>query len=131
MARKVYGIFGVVERYISVNLGKGSVNITFSGGTIDNSGITPATLTTDSIFTQTLVENLPDFKTGKIKLLRTDGASEVKSQVPKTIKVHDVANLQEARNYLLEKGAEMKDVASKKDILATAEKMGVEFPNMK
>lgn len=100
----------------------------FKGGALNGAAFIPASYTSEMKEEQDAIEKSEFYKGGRIKLGKVYEEKVVKGAYTP---VNDVANIQEARNYLLEKGAEMKDVASKKDILATAEKMGVEFPNMK
>lgn len=123
-------MYGFIERYISVNLGKGSISFSFVDGVINSAGIKPATFATSSAYEQYLIENLEDFKNGKIKLINVTGEPMATSETKKEkTKVDSVTNLQEARNYLLAMGVEMKDISKKEGVIATAESMGIEFPN--
>lgn len=127
MATKKYGINGVIERFMTVRLGKGNLTFAFVGGMVDTSGVRPATYSTNSLYHQTVIESLPEFKNGTIKLMVTYGEVEAPTQTETA--VPEVTNVQQARSYFIEKGYEMKDVATKKDILALAAQEGITFPN--
>lgn len=127
METKKYGIYGVIERFLSVRLGKGVVTFSFTGGLVDSAGVRPAVFITSSLYDQTVIESLPEFKDGTIKLLSAYGKPEDKTN--DALVVDEVTNVQQARAYFLDKGYEMRDLSNKKDILAVASKEGVVFPN--
>lgn len=122
--RKEYAIKGVVERFISVPLGKGSVTLHFQGGAIDSALRRDATFSTTNPVEQAIVERLPEFKKGVIKLVRTIG-----TEPAKVAAVADVTTLQQARQHLLEKGVPMEKLQNKADIKACAAEMNITFPN--
>lgn len=127
METKKYGIYGVIERFLSVRLGKGVVTFSFMGGLVDSAGVRPAVFITSSLYDQTVIESLPEYKNGTIKLLSSYGQPETTNK--EYIEITEVANVQQARAYFLEKGYEMRELSNKKDILAVASKEGVVFPN--
>ncbi len=122
--RKEYAIKGVVERFISVPLGKGSVTLHFQGGSIDSALRRDATFSTTNPVEQAIVERLPEFKKGVIRLVRTIG-----TEPAKVAAVADVTTLQQARQYLIEKGVSIEKLQNKADIKACADEMNITFPN--
>ena len=118
----LYGVFGYVELSISL-LGQ---RVTFSGGTVNSIGMRPATFETDDEDLQKAIEETPRYKKGVIKVI---ARKEVAKPVKSANAILEVTTLQEARNYLLEQGVEMKDIAKKEGVIATAEKLGIDFPN--
>lgn len=128
---KTYGIHGVVERVIAARLGKATMNITFSGGIMDSSGVRPATFTTNKVVEQYVVENHPMYKNGSIKVI-SEIDLEPKKETAKTEeveKVDEVTTLQQARQYLIEKGVSIEKLQNKADIKACAAEMNITFPN--
>lgn len=125
---KTYGIHGVVERVIAARLGKATMNITFSGGIMDSSGVRPATFTTNKVVEQYVVENHPMFKNGSIKVINEIILEPEKSD-EKTVKVDEVTTIQQARQYMLDKGVTMDKLQNKTDIKACAAEMNITFPN--
>ena len=126
---KTYGIHGVVERVIAARLGKATMNITFSGGIMDSSGVRPATFTTNKVVEQYVVENHPMYKNGSIKVI-SEIDLEPKKETAKAEKVEEVTTMQEARKYLMEhEGATMEDLQNKAAVQDYAAKMNITFPN--
>jgi hypothetical protein len=123
--RKEYAIKGVVERFISVPLGKGTATLHFQGGAIDSALRRDATFSTTNPVEQAIVERLPEYKKGVIKLIRTIGAPEP----AKMLRVNEVTTIQQARQYLLDKGVTMDKLQNKADIKACATEMNITFPN--
>lgn len=133
MITKTYAINGVLERFIPARVGKGIVQLHFSGGSIDNKANRPAQLTTSNSAEQSIIENTPEFKRGIIKIIKTYGQAEVRDKqisVSATA-IESVTNLQGARQYLMANGFELKDVATKADVLEAAKKLNITFPNWK
>ena len=126
MVKKTYGIYGIVERFLSVRLGGGAITFSFTGGSMDSAAIRPATLTTSNDYEQKIIENHPEFKNGRIKLIKENKVNKPEADVTA---VESVANIQDARKYLQERGYELKDLASKADVLNVAKEMNVVFPN--
>lgn len=126
-----YGIYGAVERIIAVRIGKATMNITFSGGALDSSGVIPATFTTKNIFEQKVIENHPEFKSGVIKVIHTQNIDEPKAEEKKLLSVSEITSLQQARQYLMDKyGVPMEKMQSKAKVLEAAKEKGVAFPNL-
>lgn len=124
-----YCIYGAVERYIAVKIGKITKNIQFTGGSLDSAGVQPAVFTTKSEIEQRLVENHPDFKKGVIKILDTIVIDEAPAM--ESTAVHEVTSLQQARQYLMDKmGVSMERMQSKAKVLEVAKEKGVAFPNL-
>ncbi len=126
--RKVYAIKGIVERFISVPLGKGTITIHFEGGAIDSALRRDATFSTTNPVEQAIVERLPEFKKGVIKLVRTIGE-------PKSVEKEDapeakVKTLQQARQFLMDMGVPMEELQSKAKVLEAAKEKGITFPNL-
>lgn len=126
---KTYGIHGVVERVIAARLGKATMNITFSGGIMDSSGVRPATFTTNKVVEQYVVENHPMFKNGSIKVI-SEIDLEPKKETAKTEKVEEVKTLQQVRQFLMDMGVPMEELQSKAKVLEIAKEKGITFPNL-
>lgn len=125
-----YGIFGVVERYVAVKAGKATINIQFSGGTLDSSGVTPATFTTKNVFEQKIIENHPEFKKGVIQILSTQVLDDDSKADKKEVSAADgVTNVQQARQYMLAMGVPMEKLQNKAAILEAAKEKEVVFSN--
>lgn len=121
----LYGVFGYVELSISL-LGQ---RVTFKGGAVNSIGMRPATFETDNKALQEAIEESPRYKNGVIKVIaRKEVAKPVESSANA---VPDVTNLQGARQHLMANGFELKDVATKADVLEAAKKLNITFPNWK
>ena len=127
--RKEYAIKGVVERFISVPLGKGSVTLHFQGGAIDSALRRDATFSTTNPVEQAIVERLPEFKKGVIKLVRTIGTEPAK--VAEAGVIAEVTTLQQARQYLMDNfEVTIEELQSKAKVLEAAKEKGITFPNL-
>lgn len=126
--RKEYAIKGIVERFISVPLGKGSIIIHFEGGAIDSALRRDATFSTTNPVEQAIVERLPEFKRGVIKLVRT--ISEPKPVEKEDAPEAKVKTLQQARQFLMDMGVPMEEMQSKAKVLEVAKEKGITFPNL-
>lgn len=133
MKRKTYCIYGFIERYVTVRLGKGSVSFHFKDGVMDSSGIQPATYTTVNPIEQSLLENHPDFKNGSIKLKDIKVIEPPKQEAPeeKKITAENVTTLAAAKQFLLENGATVEELQSKAAVFEWAAKHDIVFPNYK
>ena len=121
----LYGVFGYVELSISL-LGQ---RVTFKGGAVNSIGMRPATFETDNKALQEAIEESPRYKKGVIKVIaRKEVAKPVENPANA---VPEVTNLQGARQYLMANGFELKDVATKADVLEAAKKLNITFPNWK
>lgn len=68
--RTTYGVYNLVEWQALLRMGKATVKVPFTGGSITTQGVTPATFTTENPVVQFAIERSPEFKTGKIKVVR-------------------------------------------------------------
>lgn len=128
--RKEYAIKGVVERFISVPLGKGSVTLHFQGGAIDSALRRDATFSTTNPVEQAIVERLPEFKKGVIKLTRIIGAEPAK--VAEAGVIDEVTTLQQARQYLMDNfEVTIEELQTRANVKEVAAKMNITFPNWK
>lgn len=69
-ARKTYGIYGLTEITVMIPAGKARIKIHFTGGTLTGYGVNPATYTTANANVQAMIENSPQFRSGRIKRIR-------------------------------------------------------------
>lgn len=128
--RKEYAIKGVVERFISVPLGKGSVTLHFQGGAIDSALRRDATFSTTNPVEQAIVERLPEFKKGVIRLVRTIGTEPAK--VAEVGVIDEVTTLQQARQYLMDNfEVTIEELQTRANVKEVAAKMNITFPNWK
>lgn len=70
--RKTYAIRGLMEFQALIPAGRSTVRIPFTGGALSGYGVTPATYRTSDPALQHLIEASPDFRKGRIILLRTE-----------------------------------------------------------
>lgn len=130
MSRKIYGINGVVERFVSVRIGKGSATFRFSGGALDSAAFRPAQFSTSNAVEQGIIEKLTEYKRGVIKLLK-EIKDEKELMAPSEMNFPAVTNLQSARAVLISKGVSIDSMQTKAAVLAVAEELGIQFPNWK
>lgn len=131
---KIYSISGFVERYICVPLGdKGKALRTFhfKGGAIDSALRRDATFATSNIVEQRLIESLPDYRKGVIKLHKViqDKPKEEATKAEQANSYPDVTNVQSARAVLGGMGVPIELLQSKADVLQQAKEKGITFPN--
>ena len=141
MAKKVYGVIGMMEWHALIPIGKSSLNVKFTGGTLTGYGVTPAKYTTSDAVIQKMIENSEHFKNGKIKLLRVFETAESK-EVPvieskndditsiddKELEMVEVTSLDDAKEYLKDKfNVSWNKLKSKSAIIETAQTHGVRF----
>lgn len=69
-SKNTYGVYNLIEWLARLRMGKATVKVHFSGGSITPQGVTPATYTTEDPIIQFAIERSPDFLSGKIKLVR-------------------------------------------------------------
>lgn len=132
---KIYAISGFVERYICVPLGKtrkASITFHFKGGAIDSALRRDATFATSNLAEQALIESLPDFKRGVIKIYKVipdkpKANAQAKTEQPGSYP--DVTNVQSARAVLGGMGVPIELLQSKADVLQQAKERGITFPN--
>ena len=64
MTQKTYGVYGMIEWSILLNVAGRIMNIDFEGGLASGTGIRPATFTTRNEIVQFAIENSGHFKKG-------------------------------------------------------------------
>lgn len=96
----------------------------FEGGAVSGLGSRAASYTTNDKNVQELLENSKEFKSGMIKIAEVYG-EPAKVAEP----VAEVTTIQQARQYLLDKGVTMDKLQNKADIKACATEMNITFPN--
>ena len=101
----------------------------FEGGAVSGLGSRAASYTTNDKNVQELLENSKEFKSGMIKIAEEYGTEPAK--VVEASAVEEVTTLQQARQYLIEKGVSIEKLQNKAAILEYAEKKGIVFPNYK
>lgn len=84
--KTTYGVYNLIEWHARLRMGKATVKVAFTGGSITTQGVTPATFTTENPVIQFAIENSPEFHNGKIKVVRRvklNGVVEIECNVPK------------------------------------------------
>lgn len=84
--KTTYGVYNLIEWHARLRIGKATVKVAFTGGSITTQGVTPATFTTENPVIQFAIENSPEFHNGKIKVVRRvklNGVVEIECNVPK------------------------------------------------
>ena len=64
-------MYNLVEWQAAIRMGKARVKVPFTGGAITTQGVTPATFTTSDPVVQLAIECSAEFKSGRIKIVRT------------------------------------------------------------
>ena len=72
--KKTYGVNGMMEWNAIIPVGRTSVRVHFTDGTVTGYGVSPATFTTDNPAVIHLIENSHWFRHRKIMLLKTEGS---------------------------------------------------------
>lgn len=99
----------------------------FEGGAVSGLGSRAASYTTNDKNVQELLENSKEFKSGMIKIAEEYGTEPAK--VAEAGVIEEVTTLQQARQYLIEKGVSIEKLQNKADIKACAAEMNITFPN--
>ena len=84
--KTTYGVYNLIEWHARLRMGKATVKVAFTGGSITTQGVTPATFTTENPVIQFAIENSPEFHNGKIRVVRRvklNGVVEIECNVPK------------------------------------------------
>lgn len=68
--KKIYGVYGLMEYQAVVKVGRATMKVPFSNGSMTAMGVNPATYSTSDFITQQAIEHSPIFKSGQIKLVR-------------------------------------------------------------
>ena len=66
-----YGITGMMEYQAVIPVGKATVKVTFTDGTMSATGMTPARYMTDNMMIQHAIEHSPQYKKGLIRKLQS------------------------------------------------------------
>lgn len=67
---KIYAIDGLTEYLLRVPVGATSVEFHFDGGMLSGYGVRPATLCVNDPLGCRIIESTPQFRSGKIRILR-------------------------------------------------------------
>lgn len=67
--RIIYGVRGMMEYQALIPLGKATLKILFTDGSMNSLGAHPAKFTTDNFMVQHAIENSSDFRRGRIQVL--------------------------------------------------------------
>ena len=80
--RKTYGVNGLMEWDTTIPVGKATMKVHFSGGSLTGFGVTPATFTTEDPMKQMIIEKSDYFKRGKIFVVREmEGTGKYKERI--------------------------------------------------
>nr|DAW88154.1 MAG TPA: hypothetical protein [Caudoviricetes sp.] len=92
--RITYGVSGMMEYQTIIRFGKNTLKVTFTGGSMNAIGVTPATFTTNNFLIQQAIENSSEFTRGRICIvkvveldeeLRIERAKPAPVAVPKNV----------------------------------------------
>lgn len=75
--KTTYGVYNLIEWHALLRMGKATVKVPFTGGSITTQGVTPATFTTEDPVIQFAIEKSPEFLNGKIKVVRSVRLNEM------------------------------------------------------
>lgn len=75
--KTTYGVYNLVEWHAILHMGKATIKVPFTGGSITTQGVTPATFTTENPVIQFAIERSPEFISGKIKIVRRANLKDV------------------------------------------------------
>ena len=123
---KVYGVKGLMEWVATIPVGKATIRVPFSGGSMSAFGVIPET---SDVVMQHIIERSNYFASGKITLLRTFVTEEeIKAEEAKKTSTIKVASIEDARDYLVDNfGATKSELRSRKAIEDCAKVNGVVF----
>ncbi|WP_311550726.1 hypothetical protein [Prevotella pallens] len=144
MTQKTYGVYGMIEWSILLNVAGRIMNIDFEGGLASGTGIRPATFTTRNEIVQFAIENSGHFKQGRIILVSemdieepNEVIAEATEIIPTDTEVAaednltevEVSSLEEAVDYLVSNfdDAKKQQLRSKVTAKAFAETKGIRF----
>lgn len=88
--RVTYGVSGMMEYQAIIRFGKNTLKVTFTGGSMNAIGVTPATFTTNNFLIQQAIENSNEFKRGRIrhvKVVELDEELRIERAKPATVAV--------------------------------------------
>lgn len=69
--RITYGVYGMMEYQAIIKIGRATLKVMFTDGSITAMGQNPAQYTTSDFLTQHAIENSSDFKRGRIQVVNT------------------------------------------------------------
>lgn len=144
MTQKTYGVYGMIEWSILLNVAGRIMNIDFEGGLASGTGIRPATFTTRNEIVQFAIENSGHFKHGRIILVSEMDIEEPKEAIAEATEIIptdtevaaednltevEVSSLEEAVDYLVSNfdDAKKQQLRSKVTAKAFAETKGIRF----
>lgn len=142
MAKKVYGVKGVIEWHALIPCGKSTMSVKFTGGTLTGYGISPARFATNDRMVQDIIERSEYFKCGKIILMNVygevnDNASDKSSKANSQAQSKDddgsdkeviaVSSIEDAREVLKERGISWTKLKTESAVLAIAASLNIEF----
>lgn len=144
---KTYALRGdTVDATYIFQTGKAKIRAHFQGGVPDERRRRPATLTTTNQIAMVVIEQSPKFKSGEIYILsqvaderdrdikKAPKLKEAKKAAkPKEVEERvypDATSLGQAVNILTDLGAGAENLMTPTDVLDTAAKMKVSFPNL-
>lgn len=144
MTQKTYGVYGMIEWSILLNVAGRIMNIDFEGGLASGTGIRPATFTTRNEIVQFAIENSGHFKQGRIILVSEMDIEEPKEAIAEATEIIptdteevvednltevEVSSLEEAVDYLVSNfdDAKKQQLRSKVTAKAFAETKGIRF----
>lgn len=125
---KTYAIKGLMEFQALIPAGRSCIRIPFTGGSMSGYGITPATFSTGDPGLQHLIESSPDFRRGRITILRSDPRLPDCGPTDLNGAPISFSDPQEAREYLADHcGVERSRLRSRSAIAEAAREHGVRF----
>lgn len=144
MTQKTYGVYGMIEWSILLNVAGRIMNIDFEGGLASGTGIRPASFTTRNEIVQFAIENSGHFKHGRIILVSEMDIEEPKEVIAEDTEITptdtevaaednltevEVSSLEEAVDYLVSNfdDAKKQQLRSKVTAKAFAETKGIRF----
>lgn len=133
MAKKTYGVKGMIEWHALIPFGKSMMSVKFTGGTLTGYGISPAKFTTSDKIAQSVIERSDLFKSGKIMLLAVyedanDKPVEKKAETKVKLEEVKVASIDDAKEYLMEKfKISWTKLRTQDAIMQTGKSNGIQF----
>lgn len=118
--RKTYCVYGLLEIHMVLNYNGATMNVPFTNGSTSAYGSAPATFTTDNPFTQIVIENSNEFKSGRISLYRKVVLE--KDQEPKPMRAADAGTAEAEKNVV-----EVPAAASVKEIEVADKNEAIEY----
>jgi hypothetical protein len=142
---KTYGIRGISECVMRLEIGKASITCNFTNGDLQSRQPIPAQYTTVNPIAQHAIESCETYKSGKIFVVSEyETAPEpetapVEEEKPKKKKVAKTARVMEnVRTYgdamtalMTESEVNVGELKNINDCLAKAAELGISFPNLK